>query len=85
MAELVTSGAAVTGTSSFQVCFRFKPRTPTSAFSDPNPPPPMCGPIILDTTTAAVVNLGSVLRPKWALQISWVTTGPRLLVWTSDR
>jgi len=85
MATLVTGGAAVMGTSSFQVRFRFKPRTPSVLFTDPTPPPPMCGPPPVDTTTATVVNLGSSLRPKWALQIAWVTGGPRTLAWTAGR
>lgn len=86
MANKITGAALVIGASSFQIPFRRKPRSPVAFFSDPAPPPPGCGPIPPpDTAVAAITNLGTSLRPRWVLQVSWVAATIRTLVWETNR
>lgn len=86
MANKITGGAHVSGASSFQVQFRARPRNPQAEFTDDDPPPPGCGPIPpADEIEAEAVNLGTSLRPVWALEVSWDVADTRTLAWSCDR
>jgi len=76
-------GVWVTGTGSFTIPFRSRPRHAKAWFNDPpscGPPPSSC-----DEVEAEAVNMGHKFRPRWFLKISWkVEHGIRLIEWSVD-
>jgi len=79
--DLLCGVITTSGSGSLRIpCKRGQPLVMSAVFSDPTPPPPGCGPVLVDSVTIDAEQV--VPYPIWAIIISWdIQNSVREITW----